>query len=411
MITVKKSNKTPISHIPDWAQGPSHPATAPNIMDNENPIPDTLWNSVFTRYLWTPAPWSKWWVQASRAKWWVKAPLSTSSTRLHWNNSKPKPKNLTESNPSFEVKDLQDLLKSMNELLSTVYANINKWDRNIQERWQGIGDIGTFRWGKESLKWKPTIIISFDEAQKQQRAESKKIWARLATKTFTEHLSRSGWKFSDGRNTSAYWKYYMFDFGNFKIQFHLPFGIEGLKDTPKEEKIWWWTDISRNINTQLWDNELWIIQSLLSAYLDKIYLDTSWEYSAHRKFEIGKKEIRISQKKEEFVFDTWKTSYEIARNIKDKKIIIYPSAFSSRDTNKVMEIMAFFKKKELLEIFLENYWFRKDDEENWIDDDSKKFIFRQNGSNPILEFQIDEWKIEIHTSSRETQYIGNDNQY
>jgi hypothetical protein len=40
----------------------------------------------------------------------------------------------------------------MNELLSTVYANINRKDPNIQAKWQGIGDIGTFAWEKKSLK-------------------------------------------------------------------------------------------------------------------------------------------------------------------------------------------------------------------------------------------------------------------
>jgi hypothetical protein len=29
----------------------------------------------------------------------------------------------------------------------------------------------------------------------------------------------------------------MFKYGNFQIQFYLPFGVEGLKETPKEEKI------------------------------------------------------------------------------------------------------------------------------------------------------------------------------
>lgn len=401
IITVKKSNKTPISHISDWAQDYAHPATSPNIPDNENPIPDTLWNSVFTRYLWTREPWSKWWVQS---------PLSrggTRSTRIRSTSISKKP---TESIPTFEVKDLQDLLISMNEVLSTVYANINRKDSNIQARWKGIGDIGTFAWEKKSLKWKPTIIIRFEEAQKQQRAESKKIWARLATKTFTEHLLKSGWKFSDGLNIAEYWRHYLFKYGNFQIQFHLPFGVEGLNETPKEEKIWWWTDIPIDMNT-IWENELWVVKSLLSIYLQKIYDDNSWEYSATRDFEIGQKIEWISHKREEFVFNTWKTSYEIAKKIKDKKIIIYPSAFSSSDTEKVLKIMEFLKKRELLEKFLENNWFRKYDDGNWIDDNSKKFIFRQNGSNPILEFQIDGWIIEIHTSNRETQYKGKDNRY
>lgn len=410
MITVKKSNKTPISHIPDWAQDRAHPATSPNIPDNKIPFPDTPWESVVTRYLWTRESWSKWWVQSPRAKWWVQSPLSklgTRSPRIRSTSISQKP---TESIPTFEVKDLQDLLISMNELLSTVYVNINKKDPNIQARWQGIGDIGTFTWEKKSLKWKPTIIIRFEEAQKQQRAESKKIWARLATKTFTEHLLKFGWKFSDGLNTAEYWRHYMFKYGNFQIQFHLPFGVEGLNEKPKEEKIWWWTDIPIDMNT-IWENELWVVKSLLSIYLQKIYADNSWEYSATRDFEIGQNKEWISHKREEFVFNTWKTSYEIAKKIKDKKIIIYPSAFSSPDTEKVLNIMEFLKKRELLEKFLENNWFRKDNDGNWIDDDSRKFIFRQNGSNPILEFQIDEWIIEIHTSNRETQYKGKDNWY
>jgi hypothetical protein len=410
MITGKKSNKTPISHIPDWAQDRAHPATSPNIPDNKIPFPDTPWESVVTRYLWTWEPWSKWWVQSPRAKWWVQSPLSklgTRSPRIRSTSISQKP---TESIPTFEVKDLQDLLKNMNELLSTVYANINRKDPNIQAKWQGIGDIGTFAWEKKSLKWKPTIIIRFEEAQKQQRVESKKIWARLATKTFTEHLLKSGWKFSDGLNTAGYWRHYMFKYGNFQIQFYLPFGVEGLKETPKEEKIWWWIDIPIDMNT-IWENELWVVKSLLFIYLQKIYDDHSWEYSATRDFEIGQNKEWISHKREEFVFNTWKTSYEIDKKIKDKKIIIYPSAFSSPDTVKVLKIMEFLKKRELLEKFLENNWFRKDNDGNWIDDVSKKFIFRQNGSNPILEFQIDEWIIEIHTSNRETQYKGKDKRY
>ena len=49
MITVKKSNKTQISHIPDLSQDRAHPATSPNIPDNKIPFPYTPWESVETK--------------------------------------------------------------------------------------------------------------------------------------------------------------------------------------------------------------------------------------------------------------------------------------------------------------------------------------------------------------------------
>lgn len=310
--------------------------------------------------------------------------------------------------PSFQASDMTQLISILDQLLGEVFTTIGKKDSHIQERWGKFGELGTFSWDQGTPNGIPTISIRFNEEQKSARADAIKTWARLTTKAFKEQLSKHKWIFRENGewNLETYWKHYQFKYGNFQVKFYLPFTNEGLNDKPKNERIgvaWW--DLPKNLDEQMGVPAIKNIEWILSRYLQGIYNENNRIYRANQSFEIGQRSGNTNLKKEEFVFNTGgNIGYDIERNIRGKVITIYQPTSISRETEKLNQVTEFLKKKTLLEQYFESNGFKKIEDNEWENTDGIKYIFRQNGASPILEFHIDGWKIEIHTSKREHDY-------